>query len=103
MHPGSSCHWYEKLLWNGYAFASDVNKLGSPPGQTVWFPLTIPGSLIIISGYLIWHSRNAPCPTDSKKARACKRLRLANSVIYSFSVLTYILGFFFAFIITKIF
>jgi uncharacterized iron-regulated membrane protein len=62
----------------------------------------ISGSLMIISGYLIWRSRNAPCPADPMKARACKRLRIASLAIYFFSVTIYAIGFFFAFIITKI-
>ncbi len=62
----------------------------------------ISGSLMIISGYLIWRSRNAPCPADPLKARACKRLRIASLAIYFFSVTIYAIGFFFAFIITKI-
>ena len=44
----------------------------------------ISGSLMIISGYLIWRSRNAPCPADPLKARACKRLRIASLAIYFF-------------------
>jgi len=62
----------------------------------------ISGSLMIISGYLIWRGRNAPCPADPMKARACKRLRIASLAIYFFSVTIYAIGFFFAFIITKI-
>ena len=62
----------------------------------------ISGSLMIISGYLIWRSRNASCPADPMKARACKRLRIASLAIYFFSVTIYAIGFFFAFIITKI-
>ena len=62
----------------------------------------ISGSLMTISGYLIWRSRNAPCPADPLKARACKRLRIASLAIYFFSVTIYAIGFFFAFIITKI-
>ena len=62
----------------------------------------ISGSLMTLSGYLIWRSRNAPCPADPLKARACKRLRIASLVIYFFSVTIYAIGFFFAFIITKI-
>lgn len=62
----------------------------------------ISGSLMTLSGYLIWRGRNAPCPADPLKARACKRLRIASLVIYFFSVTIYAIGFFFAFIITKI-
>ena len=59
------------------------------------------GLLILISGFLIWYTRNAPCPADPLKARACKRFRAASLVIYYFSVFIYFLGFFFAFVITK--
>ena len=62
----------------------------------------ISGFLMMLSGFLIWKSRNAPCPADPLKARACKRLRIASLVIYFFSVSTYTVGFFFAFVITKI-
>ena len=63
---------------------------------------TISGLLMILSGYLIWKSRNAPCPADPLKARACSRLRVVSLVIYFLSVGIYAIGFFFAFIITKI-
>ena len=62
----------------------------------------ISGSLIIVSGYLIWSNKNAPCPSDPLKAKACKRLRIASLIIYFFSAAIYVIGFFFAFIITKI-
>ena len=62
----------------------------------------ISGLLMILSGYLIWKSRNAPCPADPLKARACSRLRVVSLVIYFLSVGIYTIGFFFAFIITKI-
>ena len=62
----------------------------------------ISGLLIILSGYFMWLSRNAPCPAEPLKARVCKRLRIASLVIYFFSVTIYAIGFFFAFIITKI-
>ena len=62
----------------------------------------ISGLLMLLSGFLIWKSRNAPCPADPLKARACNRLRVASLVIYFLSVGIYAIGFFFAFIITKI-
>jgi len=62
----------------------------------------ISGFLIIVSGYLIWSNKNAPCPADPLKAKACKRLRIASLIIYFFSATIYAIGFFFAFIITKI-
>ena len=62
---------------------------------------TFSGLLLLIAGYLIWYSRNAPCPADPLKARACRRFRTISLVIYFFSLFIYFLGFFFAFIITK--
>ena len=63
---------------------------------------SVAGAMIFISGYLIWYNRNAPCPADPLKAIACKRLRLTSLIIYSLSFFTYLIGFFFAFIITII-
>ena len=63
----------------------------------------ISGILMTVSGFLIWRSRNAPCPADPLKAKACKRFRIASLVIFFFSVIIYFTGFFFAFIIAKIF
>ena len=60
------------------------------------------GTLMAISGYFIWRNKKAPCPADPLKAKACKRLRAASLVIYFISVTIYAIGFFFAFIITKI-
>ena len=60
----------------------------------------ISGLLLIISGFLIWHSRNAPCPADSLKAKACNRLRKISIFVYFSSLLIYLIGFFFAFGIT---
>ncbi|MBF97315.1 MAG: hypothetical protein CMJ13_08845 [Pelagibacterales bacterium] len=61
----------------------------------------VSGILMLISGFLIWRSRNAPCPADPLKAKACNRLRITSLIIYFFSVLIYFFGFFFAFIIIK--
>ena len=58
------------------------------------------GLLLIISGFLIWYSRNAPCPADSLKAKACNRLRKISIFVYFSSLLIYLIGFFFAFGIT---
>jgi len=67
------------------------------------FLFIVSGILILISGFLIWYNRNAPCPTDPLKAKACNRLRKISLFIYLFSLTIYLIGFFFAFLITKIF
>ena len=66
--------------------------------KTILF--TISGILIVFSGVLLWYNRNAPCPADPIKAKACNRLRKGSLLIYFFSLLIYSIGFFFAFIIT---
>ncbi len=67
------------------------------------FLFIVSGILILISGFLIWYNRNAPCPADPLKAKACNRLRKISLFIYLFSLTIYLIGFFFAFLITKIF
>ena len=60
----------------------------------------ISGLLLLVSGFLIWHTRNAPCPVDPLKAKACNRLRKISIFVYFSSLLIYLIGFFFAFGIT---
>ncbi|OUU63710.1 MAG: hypothetical protein CBC22_00225 [Alphaproteobacteria bacterium TMED62] len=60
------------------------------------------GILIGFSGFLIWKSRNAPCPADPLKAITCNVLRKISIYIYFFSLLFYFIGFFFAYIISYI-
>ena len=60
----------------------------------------ISGLLLITSGFLIWQTRNAPCPADPLKAKACNRLRKISIFVYFSSLLIYLIGFFFAFGIT---
>ena len=69
--------------------------------KTILF--TISGILIVFSGGLLWYNRNAPCPADPIKAKACNRLRKGSLFIYFASLLIYAIGFFFAFIITSFF
>lgn len=54
--------------------------------------------MIAAAGTGLWRSRNLPCPADPAQAKACRRLRLVSLWIYSFSVLSFCTGFFFAFI-----
>ena len=56
------------------------------------------GIMLSLSGILRYRNRNAPCPADPTKAKACARLRRISSVIFYVSVLCYASGFFFAFI-----
>jgi hypothetical protein len=56
------------------------------------------GSMLALSGWLRYQSRNAPCPIEPDKANACKRLRKTSGIIYAGSVAIYGIGFLFAFI-----
>ena len=63
----------------------------------------IAGALILLGGIMRWHARNASCPADPQKAKACMRLRKISAIIYWFAVIAYIIGFFFAFVAVHIF
>ena len=61
------------------------------------------GVMLALSTYLQWRGRNAPCPADPVKAKACARLRKISWGILIFSILIYLIGFFFAFLAADIF
>lgn len=56
------------------------------------------GIMLTISGYMQWRGRFAPCPTDPVLKDACMRTRKASLIIYSFSLLLYLTGGWFAFV-----
>ena len=55
--------------------------------------------LLIVSVYLFWQGRNAPCPSDPIQAKICSKLRFINLIMLFISLVTYLVGFFFAFIV----
>jgi len=55
------------------------------------------GLMIALSGLMQWRSRNAPCPADPVKAKACSRTRRISWVIWWVSVAAFVIGGFFAF------
>ncbi len=61
------------------------------------------GILLALAGAAQWRARNDPCPADPVKARACMRLRRLSWAILWFSVLVYLVGFFFAFLAAELF
>ena len=63
----------------------------------------VSGVMLVVSTYLQWSGRHAPCPTDPAKARACSRLRKISWLILGFSVAVYLVGFFFAFLAADVF
>lgn len=63
---------------------------------------TFAAIMITTSGIMMWRARNMPCPIDPKQAKACKMLRRVSVVIWFISLISYIAGFFFAFIAPRI-
>ena len=61
------------------------------------------GTMLVLSAFMHWKARHAPCPADPEKAKACMRLRKAAIGILVFSILVYLTGFFFAFLAADIF
>jgi hypothetical protein len=55
--------------------------------------------LLIFSIYLFWQGRNAPCPSDPIQAKICSKLRFINLIMLFISLVTFLVGFFFAFIV----
>ena len=63
----------------------------------------IAGLFLLVSFYLFWQGRNAPCPADPIQAKICFKLRCTNLIILIISSTIYLIGFFFAFIAVYLF
>ena len=57
------------------------------------------GIMLTVSGWLQWRSRFAPCPVDAAQRNACLRTRRSSAMVYGASVLVFMVGGFFAFIL----
>lgn len=62
----------------------------------------IAGLLLLVTGVIQWRMKNAPCPTDPELAASCMRVRSINKWVFIFSLLIYAVGFFFAFVASRI-
>jgi hypothetical protein len=73
--------------------------------QLIWLsehkPLvfTVAGVLLAISGITLWVGRRAPCPADPLLARSCQRLRRISLIFYSVTLISFLLGATFAFLL----
>jgi len=73
--------------------------------QLVWLSehkgwvFLIAGSLLLLSGVLIWRARYLPCPADPVAARHCARLRRFNSAIYVIAIFSFGSGASFAYLL----
>lgn len=60
------------------------------------------GLMLALSGVSAYRNRDAPCPADPTQARSCMRLRGWSAGILCLSAAVYLIGFFFAFVISRI-
>ena len=63
----------------------------------------VAGLLLIITIFLFWRLKNAPCPIDVNQAKICNRLKIINLKIIIVSLVIYLVGFFFSFLADDIF
>ena len=57
------------------------------------------GVMLTVSGWLQWRSRFAPCPVDAAQRNACLRTRRSSALVYGASVVVFMVGGFFAFML----
>jgi hypothetical protein len=81
-----------------------LSSLVSVFPQVVWLSehkaglFVFAGLMMLASGWLQWHNRNAPCPTDPALRDACLKTRKISRVVYGVSVAFYLVGGWFAFV-----
>lgn len=92
------------VLVSAGAGAVLVGLVSSFP-QLVWLSehklavFAIAGVLLAASGVMIWRARSLPCPAEPAAARACTRLRKLSAGLYVFSLLSFVAGATFAFVL----
>lgn len=60
------------------------------------------GLMLSLNGALLYKNRNAPCPIDPKLRDACISGRRTSKSVYLVSVIIYLTGFVFAFVLPSI-
>ncbi len=55
--------------------------------------------MLLLAGVVQWQNRYAPCPSDPKLANACQKARRISVWVYAFSVLMFMVGGMFAFVL----
>jgi len=61
------------------------------------------GLMLALNGAWLWSQRNAPCPIDPKLRDACISGRKTSKVVYSISVIIFLIGVFFAYLAPTLF
>jgi hypothetical protein len=75
--------------------------------QLVWLSehkvqlFTFAGVMLILAGVSAYRNHRARCPADPARAKSCMRLRRWSARIFCFSAAIYAIGFFFAFLISR--
>jgi hypothetical protein len=88
----------------GAALASVVTSVP----QLVWLsehkiPLfAFAGLILAMSGISAYRNRDAPCPADPTQAASCIRVRRWSARIFYLSAVLYVIGFFFAFLLSRV-
>lgn len=57
---------------------------------------------LAFAGLSQWRARSLPCPVDPAAARACTRARKVSVAVYGVSVLIFLIGGFFAFVLPRL-
>ena len=61
------------------------------------------GFMLLAGAFIRFYSKNLACPADRNLAVTCGQSRKVNNILYGFSLVIYLIGFFFAFIAPKLF
>lgn len=73
--------------------------------QVVWLSehkvglFAFAGIMMLASAALRWSNRNAPCPIDPALRKACLRTRKVSTLVFHASVVLYLIGSWFAFVL----
>jgi hypothetical protein len=62
----------------------------------------VAGLLLAAAGAMLWNARRLPCPTEPVAARACMRLRAISTWLYGTSLVSFLLGSLFAFVLPRL-
>jgi hypothetical protein len=94
------------LLTSIGAGAALASVIAAVP-QLVWLSehknqlFAFSGVMLILAGVSACRNRRARCPADPVRAKSCMRLRRWSARIFCFSAVIYAIGFFFAFLISR--
>ena len=92
-------------LFVALGMGATVAGVVSSVPQLVWLSerkaavFVLTAAMLSLSGFLLWRSRNDPCPLDPDLAAACGRSRKISLWIYGISLAVYVVGVSFAYLL----